>query len=340
MSLDKKLLVSASPHDHSKDTVTRIMLDVVIALVPSLIAATFLFGFRTLVVSAVSVGTCVLAEYISRIVMKRHQTVGDISAIVTGLLIAFNVPVSMPLWMVVLGDILAIVVVKQMFGGLGYNFANPAMTARIVLLVSFAGQLSVYSDPFTWASGAKAGADVVSSATPMAGETVGALSFGVTEDVVAQADNITFTLRQLFFGMHPGCIGETSSFLLMIGGLYLIARRVIKPIIPVSFIGTVAVATLITGIFTEVDFKSAIFGGGLMLGAIFMATDYVTSPTTNLGKLIFGIGCGLVTFVIRQFSPLPEGVSYAILLMNIITPHINRFTLSKPFGYVEVAKNE
>ena len=236
------------------------------------------------------------------------------SAVLTGLLLGMNLSSQTPFWIAAIGSVVAIIVVKQMFGGLGFNFANPAMTARIVLLVSFAGQMSNYAKPIEWwSSGA---VDALSSATPLACET-------------------TYTFRQLFFGMHSGSIGETSSFLLIIGGLYLMLRRVIKPIIPVAFIGTVAIATLIAG----TDLKLAIFGGGLMLGAIFMATDYVTTPTTNLGKLVFGIGCGLITFVIRQFGSLPEGVSYAILLMNILTPHINRLTLSKPFGAKEVAKS-
>ena len=217
-----------------------------------------------------------------------------------------NLSSKTPVWIAAIGSVVAIIVVKQMFGGLGFNFANPAITARIVLLVSFAGKMSSYVSPI----------DAVSSATPLAKETA-------------------FTLKELFFGMHAGAIGETSSFLLIIGGVYLMLRRVIKPIIPISIISTVAIASLIAG----VDLKLAIFGGGLMLGAIFMATDYVTTPTTDLGKLIFGIGCGIITFVIRQFSPLPEGISYAILLMNIVTPHINRFTLSKPFGAGEVAKS-
>ena len=334
--MSKLFKVTSSPHIRHEDSTRGIMLDVIIALSPAAIFGCFLFGWKALLILLTTIGTAVAAEAVWNKILHKPQTVGDLSAVLTGLLLGMNLSSETPLWIAAIGSIVAIIVVKQMFGGLGFNFANPAMTARIVLLVSFAGQMSIYTKPVEWTSGV---VDAVSSATPLAGEAVGALSFGATE-AVTQADSVTFTLKQLFFGMYPGCIGETSSFLLIIGGLYLIARRVIKPIIPVSFIGTVAVATLIAGIFTEVDFKSAIFGGGLMLGAIFMATDYVTSPTTNLGKLIFGIGCGLITFVIRQFSPLPEGVSYAILLMNIVTPHINRLTLSKPFGFVEVAKNE
>lgn len=303
--MGKLLKVTSSPHIRHEDSTRGIMLDVIIALLPAAVYGCILFGLNAALVLITTVITAVSSEALWNLALKKQQTIGDFSAVLTGLLLGMNLSSQTPLWIAAIGSVVAIIVVKQMFGGLGFNFANPAMTARIVLLVSFAGQMSKYVSPI----------DAVSSATPLAQET-------------------TFTLKQMFFGMHAGCIGETSSFLLIIGGLYLMLRRVIKPIIPVAFIGTVAIATIIAG----GDLKLAIFGGGLMLGAIFMATDYVTTPTTDLGKLVFGIGCGLITFVIRQFSPLPEGVSYAIILMNIITPHINRFTLSKPFGSKEVAK--
>lgn len=303
--MDKLLKVTSSPHIRHEDTTRGIMLDVIIALLPAAIYGCILFGWRAAILLIVTVATAVASEAVWNIALKKQQTIGDLSAVLTGLLLGMNLSSQTPFWIAAIGSVVAIIVIKQMFGGLGFNFANPAMTARIVLLVSFAGKMSNYVSPI----------DAVSTATPMVGET-------------------SYSIKQLFFGMHSGSIGETSAFLLIIGGIYLILRRVIKPIIPVAFIGTVAVATLIAG----GNLKLAIFGGGLMLGAIFMATDYVTTPTTNLGKLIFGIGCGLITFVIRQFSPLPEGVSYAILLMNILTPHINRLTLSKPFGAKEVAK--
>ena len=306
MSVNKKLTVSASPHVRSPHTVSGIMLDVIIALLPAAIYGCILFGLRAAIILVVTVATAVASEAIWNLALKKPQTIGDCSSILTGLLLGMNLSSQTPVWIAAIGSVVAIIVVKQMFGGLGFNFANPAMTARIVLLVSFAGQMSNYVSPI----------DAVTTATPL-------------------ANNTPITLKELFFGMHSGAIGETSSFLLIIGGLYLMLRRVIKPIIPVAFIGTVAIATLIAG----GDLKLAIFGGGLMLGAIFMATDYVTTPTTDLGKLVFGIGCGLITFVIRQFGALPEGVSYAILLMNILTPHINRLTLSKPFGAKEVAKS-
>lgn len=311
--MSKLLKAASSPHIRHEDSTRGIMFDVIIALLPAAIYGCILFGWRAAIILAVTISTAIASEAVWNLALKKPQTIGDLSAVVTGLLLGMNLSSQTPFWIAAIGSIVAIIVVKQMFGGLGFNFANPAMTARIVILVSFAGQMSNYVKPIEWwSSGA---VDAMSSATPLAGEAT--------------------TFKELFFGMYAGSIGETSSFLLIIGGLYLMLRRVIKPIIPVAFVGTVAIATLIAG----GDLKLAIFGGGLMLGAIFMATDYVTIPTTDLGKLIFGIGCGLITFVIRQFSPLPEGVSYAILLMNILTPHINRLTLSKPFGSREVAKS-
>ena len=301
------LKVSSSPHIRHEDTTKGIMSDVIIALLPAAIFGCILFGIKAILLLITTTVTAVAAEALWNLALHKKQTIGDLSAVVTGLLLGMNLSSQVPLWIAAIGSVVAIIVVKQMFGGLGYNFANPAITARIVLLVSFASHMTNYVTPI----------DATSSATPL-------------------ADKAGVTLKQLFFGMHGGCIGETSSFLLIIGGIYLVFRGVIKPIIPLSFIGTVALRSLIGG----QNLTVSIFGGGLMLGAIFMATDYVTSPTTDLGKLIFGIGCGIITFIIRQFSSLPEGVSYSILLMNILTPHINRLTLSKPFGFKEVAKNE
>ncbi len=304
--MSKLLKVTSSPHIRHEDSTRGIMADVIIALLPAAIYGCILFGWRAIAILAVTIATAVASEAVWNIALHKNQTIGDFSAVLTGLLLGMNLSSETPIWIAAIGSVVAIIVVKQMFGGLGFNFANPAMTARIVLLVSFAGRMSNYVSPI----------DAVSSATPLAREA-------------------TFTLKQLFFGMHGGAIGETSAFLLIIGGIYLMLRRVIKPIIPVAFIGTVAVCSLIA----KQDLALSVFGGGLVLGAIFMATDYTTSPTTNIGKLIFGIGCGLITFVIRHFGSLPEGVSYAILLMNILTPHINKLTLSKPFGVGEVAKS-
>ena len=330
MSLDKKLLVSASPHDHSKDTVTRIMLDVVIALVPSLIAATFLFGYRTLIVSAVSVGACVLVEYISRIVMKRHQTVGDLSAIVTGLLIAFNVPVSMPLWMVVLGDILAIVVVKQMFGGIGMNFVNPALAARIMLIASFPTEMGKWNAPFSWKT------ETITTASPLNAIKEIYRSGEIASD---SFDGLP-SLLDMFLGKRAGSLGEVCAIALVIGLLYLLVRRVIKLTIPLAYVGSFAVIMFIAGDFNIKFLAYEILAGGLLLGAIFMATDYTTSPINFKGQVIFGIGCGVITALIRLFGNLPEGVSFAIIIMNILVPHIENLTTPKPFGTVKEKKKK
>lgn len=310
--MKEMLTVSSSPHIKRPDTTRGIMSDVVIALAPAATYGCILFGLRALAVLITSVGVAVLSEFLWNKALKKPDTIKDMSAVVTGLLLGMNLPPTLPLWQAAIGSVAAIIVVKQMFGGLGHNFANPAIAARIMLLVSFPAAMTRFTEPVS---------DAVTSATPLAG-TAGALSF-----------------KTLFFGMHAGSIGETSAFLLIVGGLYLVIRRVITPVIPVCFIGTVALLSLIAG----ENVMLSVFGGGLILGAVFMATDYTTSPTTPLGKAIFAVGCGIITFVIRKFGSLPEGVSYSILLMNILVPHINRFTLSKPFGFEKVkeaAKSE
>ena len=306
------LTVASSPHIKRPDTTRSIMSDVVIALAPAATYGCILFGLRALAVLITSVSVAVLCEFLWNKALKKPNTIKDMSAVVTGLLLGMNLPPTLPLWQAAVGSAAAIIVVKQMFGGLGHNFANPAIAARIILLVSFPASMTRFTEPVS---------DAVTSATPLAG-TAGTLSF-----------------KTLFFGMHAGSIGETSAFLLIVGGLYLVIRRVITPIIPVCFIGTVALLSLISG----ESVMLSVFGGGLILGAVFMATDYTTSPTTPLGKAVFAVGCGIITFVIRKFGSLPEGVSYSILLMNILVPHINRFTLSKPFGFEKVkeaAKSE
>ena len=321
----KKLTVSASPHMRSKETTTGIMLDVILALIPALIMCALYFGLRALVLTAVCVVSCVAFEYISRIVMKRNNTIGDLSAVVTGLILAFNLPATLPFWMAVIGSLIAIVVVKQMFGGIGQNFVNPAMTARIILMTSFPTAMAKWVVPFTdtWS------ADAVTSATPMA--TLATLK---PLDVSAAADALP-SLTDMLIGKHGGSMGEVCSIALIIGGLYLIARKVISPIIPFTFIGTVAVFMLFAGSF-NMDFVAyELLGGGLMLGAFFMATDYSTSPINKKGKIIFGIGCGLITSLIRIFGSLPEGVSFSIILMNILVPHIENMTTPKPCGAVK-----
>ncbi len=288
------------------------MLDVIISLIPALIAAVFIFGPRVLAVTATTVISCVLSEYISRKVMKRSNTIGDLSAVVTGVILAFNLPVSLPLWMAAVGGVVAIVVVKQFFGGIGQNFANPAITARIILLLSFGKAMGDWTVPLSWKT------DAVSGATPLA---------------LLGTENAALPSKlDMFLGLRGGCLGETCAVALLIGGIYLVVRKIISPAIPLSFIGTVAVIMLIKG-HGDLSFLTyELLGGGLLLGAIFMATDYSTSPLNLKGKIVFGIGCGLLTSVMRLFTPMSEGVSFAILLMNLLVPHIERLTAPKPFG--------
>jgi electron transport complex protein RnfD len=284
------------------------MLHVIIALMPAFVAAAIIFGPRAAVVTVVCVASCVFFEYFFRAAVKKEQTVSDLSAVVTGMLLAFNLPVTMPLYMVVIGAFIAIVVVKQMFGGIGQNFANPAIVARIALMMSFSPQMSSWVKPFYYRLG---GADAVTVASPLAAD--------------APPD-----LKDLFFGINAGSLGETCAFALLLGFVYLLAARVIRPATPAAFVGVFAAATFFAG----GDVLAGVLSGGLLLGAIFMATDYATTPLTPLGKIIFGTGCGLITFIIRQFGTMPEGVSFSILIMNILTPYIDKLTRPKPFGAV------
>ncbi len=312
-----KLFVSASPHFRSAKTTRSIMLDVIIALVPALIASGIIFGLRALVITALSVACCVFFEWSFRkFILKRSNTVGDLSAVITGILLAFNLPSSIPFWMVIIGDLFAIVVVKQLFGGIGQNFVNPAIGGRIFMLLSFSGAMTSWTEPKVGFMNLS-GADALTGATPL-----------VSEDILP-------TLGEMFLGVRGGCLGETCILALLLGGVYLLIRKVISPAIPLSFICTVAVIMCVT---TAVRGESPDFilyqlmSGGLILGAVFMATDYSTSPISTKGKIIFGIGCGLITCLIRLFGSLPEGVSYSIILMNILTPLIERATTPKPFG--------
>ncbi|MBR2730636.1 MAG: RnfABCDGE type electron transport complex subunit D [Clostridia bacterium] len=316
----KKLYVSASPHLRSTVTTRRIMLDVILALVPALIASAVLFGPRTLMVTAVSVATAILSEFAARKIMKRNMTIGDLSAIVTGMLVAFNLPATIPLWIAAVGSFFAIVVVKQFFGGIGQNFANPAIVARIVLLLSFGAQMTNWVEPFSWKT------TPVTGATPLA--------------QLAAGETPSASLLQMFLGEHGGCLGETCAAALLLGGLYLLMRRVISPIIPCSYIGTVAVLMLIKG-HGDLQFVAyELLSGGLLLGAIFMATDYSTSPLNSKARLIFGIGCGLLTCLMRLFASMAEGVSFAILIMNLLVPYLERMTAPKPFGTPKKEKKE
>ena len=311
--MDQKLIVSPSPHLKSGETTNKIMLDVIIALIPALVASVILFGFRSLLIVAVCVSTCVAAEFICRKVMKRDNTIGDLSAVVTGLLLAFNLPVTIHPLIAVLGGVVAIVVVKQMFGGIGQNFVNPALTARIVLMVSFPAAMSNWVEPLFYRSGQPM--DAMTTATPL-------------KLMADGSQNSLPDLLHMFTGIRAGCLGETCAVALLLGGIYLVVRRVITPLIPLCYIGTVFALTWMLG----QDPVYAVLSGGLLLGAIFMATDYTTSPLTRSGKVIFALGCGILTVLIRRFGALPEGVSFSIILMNILVPHIERLTRPKPFG--------
>lgn len=304
------LNVSASPHVRDSITTRRLMGDVVIALIPALIVSYFIFGWRAVMLTAVTVAASVIFEWLSQLVMKREQTIGDLSAVVTGVLLAFCLPPELPIWMAIFGAFVAIVVVKHMFGGLGANIANPAIVGRIVLAVSFAGEMNNFGILGRFLGEGQA--DLVATATPL-----------------ANPDNVKYL--DLFLGRHAGTIGEVSALALLVGFAYLLFRGVIDAWIPVTYVGVTALFVWILG----KDPLLHILGGGLLLGAIFMATDYVTSPTTTKGKIIFGVGAGLLTGLFRLFAASPEGVSYAILLMNIMNPHIERWTRNKTIGGVD-----
>ena len=300
--MNHQLTLSVSPHIHSGRSTRRIMLDVLIALLPATAAGAVIFGLRSLLVVAVTVAACVGFEALFNLAAKKPIPVGDLSAAVTGLLLALNLPANIPLWQCAVGALFAMVVVKGLFGGLGANPVNPAITARVFMLVAF-GTMAKAAFPV----------DAVSSATPLASEEA-------------------TSLMDLFLGNHGGAIGETCAVALLVGLVYLLVRRVISIHIPTAFVGTVFLASFFMEGMDLTAALAAILSGGLLLGAIFMATDYVTSPSTAWGKVIFGIGAGLITFLIRYFGVYPEGVSFAILFMNILTPYIDSWTRHKVFG--------
>ena len=296
-----KLVISASPHISSGATTRKIMGDVLIALCPALIASIVIFGWRALLVTAVCAAACVFFEWGFERLCHKESTIGDLSAVVTGVILAYNLPVSIPLWQAVFGALVAMVAVKGLFGGLGKNFANPAIVARIVLFLAFSSSMTAWVYP-----------DAVSSATPLA--------------MLAKGEHVDYLT--LLLGHHGGCIGETCALALLLGFAYLLIRRVVTWQTPVCFVGTVFLLSLILG----QDALAQVLSGGLFLGAIFMATDYSTSPCTAWGKVLFGIGAGLLTVLIRFYGAYAEGVSFAILFMNILTPYLTRWTRTKPLG--------
>nr|WP_325250453.1 RnfABCDGE type electron transport complex subunit D [uncultured Oscillibacter sp.] len=328
-----KLIATSNPHIRGSETTRSIMLDVIIAMLPALIWGIFKFGLEALILTAVSVIGCVFFEWAYRTLMKKPQSAGDLSAVVTGMLLSFVCPPSTPLWMILIGDFFAIVVVKQLFGGIGKNFVNPALAGRAFLLGSYAGVMTTWVDPAANKAPLFGGvADAVTTATPLAIMKSGDMA-GLTS---------TYSIRDMFLGNIPGSMGEISALMVLIGGVYLIARKVINWHTPVSYIATVAVLTFLFPKYgSGVEWMLySIFGGGLMLGAFFMATDYATSPVTKKGQVIFGIGCGLFTVFIRYFGSYNEGVCYSIMVMNLCVALIDKYTKPTRFGVVKSDKKE
>lgn len=314
------LKVSASPHIRHEDTTRVLMSDVILAMIPLVIWGAYIFGLRVLTVTAVSIVSCVLFEALFNLILKKKIPVGDMSAVVSGMLLAFNLPASIPLWIPVVGAFFAMVIVKGLFGGLGKNFMNPVLAARVFLFGSWPAHMTAYSEPLVRLP-AFGKIDAVSSATTL---------------TVLKGDKLpTEDIFDLFIGNMSGCIGEISALLILAGGLYLLIRRVITWHITVSFVVTVALLTFVfapDGVSALSFMLAELFSGGLMLGAVFMATDYVTSPVTAKGRLIYGVGCGALTVFIRFLGGYPEGVSFAIIIMNLFVWYLDKATKPTKFG--------
>ncbi len=311
-----KLIVSVSPHLRVRENAAKVMWEVNLALLPAAIAAVFLFGWRAALVIAVSMAVSLLTEVLSQLVFKREITIGDGSAVITGVLLAFTVPPQTPLWMIGLGAFLAVFLVKQLFGGLGYNIFNPALAARAILLSSFPVAMTAWASPVL----SFGGADAVSAASAL----------GIVKEAARSgiAAHVPYKYLDLLLGTVPGSLGETCKIALLLGAAFLLIRGIVNWRIPTTFIATMALLSFIVGR----DPLFEVLSGGLILGAFFMATDYVTSPTTANGRLIFGAGCGIITFLIRQYGGFPEGVCYAILFMNCLTPLIESYVRPRRFG--------
>ena len=327
-----KLIASSNPHIRTNEDTRSIMLDVIIALCPALLMSVIRFGFRALIAVAVSMASAMFFEWLYRKLLHKTQTLGDLSAAVTGMLLAFVSPVTLPYWMLIVGNFFAIFVVKQLYGGLGKNFLNPALAGRAALVACYTGQMTSWIDPSTKAPLFGGLADVVTAATPLT-----TMKSGEFAELTAQ-----YSLSDMFIGNIGGSLGEISSMMLLIGGLYLIFRKVISWQIPVAYIGSVAILTFLfpQGNDALTWMLYNVLGGGLFLGAFFMATDYVTSPVTKKGQLIFGLGCGLITVFIRYFGSYPEGVCYSILVMNCCTWIIDKYTKPTRFGVDKKAAKE
>lgn len=315
--MENKFTVSAAPHIHTKTSVSGIMGDVIIALMPSAVFGCAMFGYRASILIVVCILSCMAAEFVFDKAVKKKNTLGDLSAAVTGMMLALNLPPTIPIYMAVIGSVFAIVLVKQVFGGLGKNFMNPALAARCFMLIAWTSAMTTFVNPFMGY-----GADAISSATPLA--------------MMKTSDTANVSLKNAFLGFIPGTIGETSSLMILIGFVYLLIRKVISLRIPLSYILTFAVLTFFFGKRGNIGAAEytllQLCTGGLLFGAVFMATDYTTTPTTPSGMIIFGIGCGILTFVIRRFGGYPEGASFSIILMNIAAPLIERATIPKSFG--------
>lgn len=309
--MDNKLHIDVSPHIGTPRTTSRIMLDVIIALIPALIAGTIIFGLRALLVTAVTISAAVISEFVFCLITKRRNTIEDLSAVVTGLLLGLNLPATAPIWQCVVGSVFAIIVVKCLFGGIGQNFANPAITARVFLLISFTGTIGGGAVPKL-----SSNADLVSGATPLS--------------VISKGGELP-SLLDMFLGLRGGALGETCAIAMILGFAYLVIRKVIYFETPLIYVATVFVLSLVA----YNSFSMALYqvlAGGLLIGAVFMITDYSTTPITRGGKMVFAFGCGLITFMIRYFGSYPEGVSFAILIMNILSPYIEKWTSQRPFG--------
>lgn len=317
MTVNEARFVSLAPHIRSNDTVQKIMLDVIIALVPAMIASVYFFGMRSILLILTCVVACVATEYVTQSALKKTVQIRDLSAVVTGILIALNMPQSFPLWMAAFGSVFSILIVKECFGGIGFNFMNPALAARLVLMASWPKQITGYISPELLKQGVT-DLDSITYATPL--------------QLIAAGDFANLPqMKDMFIGNIGGVIGETSAIALLIGFVYLVVRKVISWEIPVIYVATTAVCLGILGIPMNI-IPYELLAGGLLLGAIFMATDYTTNPINRKGRIIFALGCGILTAVIRVKASLPEGVSYAICLMNLATPLIDKLTITSAYG--------
>ena len=323
-----KLIISPSPHIHSKDSTRSLMLDVVIALLPAVACSVIFYGWQELLLIAVSVASCLLVEWVvTRFLLKKPSTVGDLSAVVTGLLLALNLPYTVPFWVVIVGAVVAIGVAKMTFGGLGQNIFNPALVGRVFLLVSFPTWMTSWSQPK-----GLFGADAVTGATPLGAIKEGLLQGGTVQEVMAAGG---YDYGRMLYANLGGSAGEACAIALLAGFVYLLVRRVVKPWIPLSVFAGVALTSLVFWGIDPARFTDPLFNlltGGLILGACFMATDYVTSPMSHWGGVVFGLGIGFLTVMIRYFGSYPEGVSFAILIMNAVVPLLNRWFHRKKFG--------